>query len=203
MPIVDRHLVVLLGVVALSGCLLVLPFGSRESSPAAPLEGLPTQVGNWRVVAPRPEWTLTADARASESLERTYTDGTFIVSLSVTRYPSRNDPRTRPAFHRIVPTRGVSRVVHDMVPVDLNGVVQGPIPLNRVSIMHEGKPSSVVYWYQLGHEVITGEYELRVRLFLDTLSGHRRSVVLVRLAASSPDALQPFLRTSFPHLIRL
>jgi EpsI family protein len=198
---VDRYLVVLLGLVAVAGLLIAVPLGADNPPSSARLETLPAEAGNWRSVDRPSTFAISSDPRASESLERTYTDGSSTVWLSVTRYPSRNDPRTRPAFHKIVPTRGVA--VYDSVRVDLNGVAGNPMALNRVSIRQEGRASSVVYWYQVERKIITGEYDLRLRLFLDTLLARNRSVVLVRVVTSNPQALEPFLRVSFPHLIRL
>lgn len=199
----DRHLLVFFALLAITGVAVSLPRGERDPFGKARLERLPLKMGGWAATREVSEEILPGDPRAFETVRRTYTDGDRKVWVVVGRYPSRNHPQGRPSLDRIVPENRASAVAHDFVQVDLNGVPGRVTLVNRVSVQQPGGQLSVIYWYQLREQVIAGEYRLRFRLFLDTLLGRQRLLVLVRIATDSREPPEAFLRAFYPQLLDL
>lgn len=203
MRIIDHSLLVLLGLVGLTGLAITLPLGEGQPRLAAPIDALPQQFDGWVAVEGVPEEILPHDPRALQAVRRTYTKEGHTVHLVVARYPSRNHPEGRPSLNLIAPERGAIAVQHDLLWIPLDGVPGRMIPVQRLLLKRPERPISVVYWYQLGEETIAGHYRFRLALFLDTLLFRRREVLLVRAATIGSERPEPFLWAFYPRLLKI
>jgi hypothetical protein len=199
------HLLILLVLLAVVGAASALPPGERPDARAVDLERLPTALGGWSAVNGVPEHVLPADPRALVTLRRTYAADGHHVMVSIARYPAWNHPDHRPLFDFIAPA-AAGEVTLDRVALPGDGPGSPPvshIPALQLEPRAGGPPLVVAYWYQLDDEVITSEYGLRWRLFLDTLRGRPRVFVLVRLAAVDGAGLARFFASAYPPLREL
>jgi EpsI family protein len=197
--LVSRHLGVLLSVVAVTGLLLAWPRAEQQTRRIA-LAALPETLGDWRSVEGKTDDVLPQEPRALDTVRRTYSDGRMIAWLAVGLYSSHNDPQGRPSVNQIASERGAGIVTHDWVRVALDGNAEGERSIHRISLGRSDGRVSTVYWYQLGETLVTGEYELRWRLFLDTIAGRRRRLLLIRLATTGPEPPEALLRAVSQHL---
>lgn len=169
------------GLVALVGVAIAVPRGEDEV-PAIQTIDLPHRVGAWVGVNGVPEKILPSDPRGLAVIRRTYTEGSHTLWVAVTTYSSHNHPLKRPSIDLIVSERGAVSVSHTRLTVDLNGSTVQAISVNLLSVRRPERQFAVVYWYLLGGTAVTGEYELRARLFLNTLLGRREKLMLARVA---------------------
>jgi EpsI family protein len=198
---VDRHLAVLLAILAVTAVVVAVPKGPPEFLPAASLPALPAEVEGWIATGEAPEQVLPDDPRAIESVRRRYENGGRVVLLAVAHYPSA-DPSRRPTLDRLVADQGLGLATRDALPVTLNGVPGSTITLNRLTWRRATRQMTAVYWYDLGGAIIAGDYHLRAQLFLDSLRGRRRELAVVRVAGENPDLIAAFLRAARPYLLR-
>jgi EpsI family protein len=198
---VDRHLAVLLAILAATAVVVAVPKGPLEFLPAASLPALPAEVEGWIATGEAPEQVLPDDPRAIESVRRRYENGGRVVLLAVARYPSA-DPSRRPTLDRLVADQGLGLATRDALVVRLNGAPESTITLNRLTWRRGTRQLTVLYWYELGGAVIAGDYHLRVQLFLDSLRGRRRELAIVRIAGESLDVIAAFLRAVRPYVPR-
>jgi EpsI family protein len=202
MRILDRHMVVLLGLVALTGLAVALPRVTDDSTTAAPLRMLPPVVDGWVANDDAPEDILPYDSRALQATRWTYSRGDQQVFVAVARYRSRNDPEWRPSINQIAPERGASSVSHERLAMSLNGVPGRTTPVNVVSVNRPDRHLSVLYWYQVGPKTIGDSYRLRLALFLNALRLRGQEVWLVRVAAPASERPEEFLRRFYPQLVK-
>lgn len=197
----DRHLLVFFGLLALAGVAISLPGSEPAVSHELWLERLPLHIDGWTARTGAPETILPTDPRAVETVRRTYSNDGRTVWLSVAAYRSRNHPERRPSLNHIAPEAGATTVMYDRRRIDLPGSPQAAI--GRISVERKARRVSILYWYQLGERPIVDEYQLRFRLFVNTLLGHQPPLVLVRLATEGTEAPPAFVRALPPHLVTI
>lgn len=193
----NRHLVGLLTLLAVTGGAVALWTPERSSGPSLQFDHLPALVDGWMASEGAAEHVLPIDPRAIQNFRRTYTRDGHSVMLSVARYPSWNHPDNRPLFDLIAPTRGAGEVAFDTIRPG------AAAPVNVIRLQRRNRSVTVAYWYQLDNEPITNEYGLRLRLFLNTLRSTPRAFALVRLAAEQPADLIEFLPELYPRITEL
>lgn len=200
MRLFDRYLIVVFGLVALTGIATTLLHGGSGPERPALIHDVPQRVGGWVAAEGAPDDVLPIDPRALEGVRRTYVKDHRVVWVAVARYHSQNDPRWRPSVNLIVPERGAISVGHRLLEVNLDGAATGAIPVNLLSVRWPQRRVTVVYWYQLGGDTVADDYRLRLRLLLETLRFRHRALFLVRLATAEPEPPEEFLREFYPRV---
>jgi EpsI family protein len=201
---VNRHLVVLFILAAVTSALVMGPRHShREDAawwPATP----PTDLGPWRAEQGAPEHILPSDPRAAVTFRRTYRGGQRVVWVAVAYYSFWGTPAKRPDVTLIAPAHGVARVARQILSVPVNGT--SPQPMSRRNLVEASRGDQTVfvaYWYRLGPHVVLSEYELRARLFVAALRGRPEALSLVRVASTGLDDLRSFLYDAAPGISML
>jgi hypothetical protein len=188
----DRRLIVLLLLVGLVALGISIP-RTADQSPTSDLGGrIPERVDAWVGSPGAPEEILPIDERAVETVRRTYTDGSSTVWLALARYRPRGEAEWRPSIDRIAFARGATTVSKARVDLTTDG--GRPTTLGTVRVSRGARHVLMIFWYEVGPEVMAGEYHLRFRLFVDTLRRRRPTVVVVRMATTGPQLPQQFVR---------
>jgi len=203
MGLLDRHLIVLIVLVALAGAAVALPRGiDGADAGSAALDELPLMVNGWTASASAPEDVLPHDPRARDSASWTYSQGNREIFVSIARYRPRRDSDWRPSINQIAPARGAASLKHDLLTMGLNGSPTQTTPLSVVSIRGPQRNLSIVYWYQVKEKTIAEELPLRLALLVNALRFRSPQVWLVRIATSADDQPQDFLRGFYPQLVK-
>jgi EpsI family protein len=204
MGIFDRHLIVLLGLAALTGLAVALPRSVNDSDKGTPaLRGVAPAVEGWTATTSVPENMLPNDPRAREVARWTYSRGDREVFVALASYRSRNDPEWQPAIDQIAPARGAASVRHDRLAISLNGTPGRTTLFSVVSVRSPDRSLSVVYWYQVQEKIIAGEFRLRLALLLNALRFRSEEVWLIRIAAPTSEPLEEFLLGFHPQLVKM
>ncbi len=188
------------GLVLLAGLGLLLAASRSQGTPRADhLPDLPVRVGAFAGTPAAPEDVLPDDPRALTTARGTYTDGTRTVWVSVARYAGRNHPLTRPAVHRIAPEQGAVSIARSRLAYR---PARGSelITVNLVTVRQPHRELALAYWYRIDADRVVGEYDLRWRLFRDTLLRREPQVWLVRLATTDTGGLRSILAAFHPAL---
>jgi EpsI family protein len=201
MRLFDRHLVVLLGLVALTGIALALP-RLADDSDAAGLRLPPPVVDGWIATDSVPEDVLPLDSRAREAARWTYSREGHAVFVSVACYRSSNDPEWRPSINQIAPERGAISVDHARLALSLDGVADGPVTVSRLSVRRPNRELSILYWYQVRGKTIEDGLQLRLALLASALRLRGQDVWLVRIATPAPGRPEEFAREFYPQLVK-
>jgi EpsI family protein len=197
------HLLVLFALLAVTALATSTPRGPGLPPGTVPLESLASQADGWEGMDGAPEDALPIDPRAVDTLRRTYVKQGRAVWVAVARYYPLGRQESRPSVGLVATARGLNRLEQRTLQLDAHGTV---LPLATMAVPGPAAPQrvlSIMYWYQLGDVVTPGEYRIRLAVFLDNLLGQHRALLLFRLAALDPQALQDFLRTFYPHLSTL
>jgi EpsI family protein len=200
---VDRHLGILLGCIAIAGAAIVVPNGRQGPTRPVSVDTLPRTAAQWVSVDGAPDAVVPRDERALQALRRTYSDGTSTVWLAISRYGSMSDPRKRPVLDAVIPPLDPTRSTKDHARIALDSPRDGPVVLNRVVIRKPEGELSLMFWYQLGGDVIASDYQLRLRVLLDSLVGYQRDILLVRLATNGPPPPEGLFRALYPQIVAL
>jgi hypothetical protein len=195
--LLDPSLCACLGILAVAGSLVTASGGARVDHFVAAPPDLPWRIGPYTAVDGAPEQILPTDPRARHILRRTYLGESRAVWLSIATYPGTNNPRTRPAVHRIVPETNASSIARRRLSYGSPGPVASAA-INAVVVRHAQAELALAYWYRLDRDVVADEYDLRWRLFSATLLNRRLVVTLVRLATDRPSALSSVVELFFP-----
>jgi hypothetical protein len=188
------------GLVLLAGLGLLLAAPRSHGTPRADrVPDLPVRVGAFAGTPTAPEDVLPDDPRALTAARGTYTDGTRTVWVSVARYAGRNHPLTRPAVHRIAPEQGAVSIARSRLAYR-TAHRSDAITVNLVTLRQPHRELALAYWYRIDTDRVVGEYDLRWRLFRDTLLRREPQVWLVRLATTDADALPSILEAFHPVL---
>ena len=203
MGILDRHLALLLGLVTLTALAVALPRIAGDADAGAALHGLPPAVDGWVVTPGVPERVLPVDSRALETARWTYATEGRSVFVAIARYRSRNDPEWRPSVNQIAPEPGAISVSHERLAIDLGDVPGRAAPVNLVSVRRSDGHISVLYWYQVRDTTIADAYRLRMVLFVNALRLRGQEVWLVRIATSTSERPEDFVRAFYPRLVKV
>ncbi len=195
----DRHLFVVLGLVALTALLISLPRGEVRADIRPSVDTIPLEIGAWqgRTVS-GDDAALPVDVRSLESIRRTYEIGERRVWLGVARYPDENGPDIRPSPDAIAPTRGVSAVARGTARIPLDAAHD--VSAIRISTRYSNHSLTTFYWYRLGRRAISNEYGMRFWLGVNTLLRQRHPLFLVRVSTTDGQVPDDFVRLLVPHL---
>lgn|SRR5574337_270370 len=203
MRLFDRYLIVVFGLVTLTGIAMTLLHGGSGPERLARIHDVPRRVGGWVAAEGAPDDVLPIDPRALEGVRRTYVKDNRVVWVAVAQYHSQNDPRWRPSINLIVPERGAISMRHRLLQVNLDGAATGATPVNLLSVRWPERRVTVIYWYQLGGDTIANDYHLRLRLLLETLLFRHRALFLVRLATAELESPEEFLQVFYPRVTNI
>jgi len=204
MGIFDRHFIVLLTLVALTGVAVALPRSVDDSDRAtSALGGIAPPVDGWISTISVPESVLPTDPRAREAARWTYSRDDREVYVALGRYRSQNDPEWQPSIDHIAPVRDAASVSHDHLAISFNGTAGRTTRFSVVSVQSPDRRLSVVYWYQVGGKIIEGEFGLRLALLLNALRFRSEEVWLIRIAAPTSERLDEFLLGFHPQLVKM
>lgn len=195
----DRRLLGFLGLIVLTGTLVMLP-RSADYAQAPPISP-PLEVDGWVGTEGAPDDVLPVDERAGGGVRRTYRKAGSTVWLAVSHYPAATGPLARPAIRQLVSLRGASGVTRTTLAIHPNGVPGTSRSVGLISLRHGGRDYSIVYWYQLGGDLVIDDYALRLRLLIDGLRMHSRGLVLVRVASNNEPPAEALLRVLLSHLV--
>jgi hypothetical protein len=199
---VDRHLVVVLALVIITGATSIWVDHRRPESSATPVASPAAAVApvtGWAVADRVPGDVLPDDLRALEAVRQTYTDGSRTVWLVRAVYKTTSGPETRPSIDALVSRQGALAVEYGQMELR-ETTLGGRRHVSSVRVRRGSNDITTVYWYRLGDDVVTGEYELRWRLFVDTLLGRTRVLTLTRVASDTTETLQSFIAS--PQLVQ-
>jgi EpsI family protein len=196
----DRHLLVVAGLVGLTALALAVPRGHARPAPSSSLDAIPRQLGLWADSGLSARDILPIDGRSREWVSRVYASGSRRVWLSVARYTGENGPQSRPSLEALVPTPGATAVARDSVSIALDGAAKLQLATVRVSIRLPDHTVTTWYWYQLGDRIIANEYGLRFWLALQTALRRSEPLLLIRVATVDEDEPTDFIRQLLPRL---
>jgi exosortase D (VPLPA-CTERM-specific) len=173
-----------------------------------PLTKLPLEIGNWhgRPTEPFSE-KIIATLGVDEYLSRVYADSSLrLLDLYVGYHESQRRGGTIHSPQNCLPGAGWIPINWDRMRIPA-GV--GAIEVNRYVVQKGIDKALVLYWYHGAGRVITGEYEARFYLVLDSIRKNRSDGALVRvvmpITKSEEEAQENaanFVKSLFPLLSR-
>lgn len=199
MRVLDRYLLTFLGIVVLTGIVVVSPRRPDEA-PLPPMGAPPLELHDWVGADGAPDDVLPIDERAVDGFRRTYRKQGATVWLAVSRYRA-TGPLVRPAIKQIAALRGASAVTRSMLTIHPNGVPGASRSVGVISLTRGGRGYRIVYWYLLDGDLVIDDYALRLRLLLDGLRMRPRNLVLVRVATGNDAPAEALLRALLRHLV--
>jgi EpsI family protein len=164
-------------------CTLFYGFSRGETPPSyKPLEGFPTQVGEWRMVQQGVmEQEVKEVLRADDYVTRDYAvSPTRVANLFVAFFKSQRAGQTPHSPKNCLPGSGWVWTVSDTIPVNVPARVD-PIQINRYIVSKGDNRSVVLYWYQSRDRVIASEYRAAAFVAWDALRYNRTDTSLVRV----------------------
>ncbi len=200
---------IVLGLVAVTGTLVLLPADAREVPLVAPLASVPLVLNGW--TGRDGHSVLPVDEGAQESLSRTYWSGSSTMWISIGYYPLQADGR-RPAVHALLHPIGLwsqwsERTVHLTLSEKPSASIQASLVVMRAG----ERELAVLYWYQVGPRSIASGHWYRLVLLYNRVVRRRAEGALVRIASPIPEGATPeavlvkqteFLQTFYPDLLR-
>jgi len=183
---------------------------ARPERPA--FSGFPMQVGVWQGYPARLEQEITDMLKLDDYLLVNYFDGQQrAVNLYASYYAAQANGNSAHSPKACIPGDGWE--IHAFEPRSLPGAKWGaePMIVNRVLIQKGEHRALVYYWFQQRGRIVTGEYTVKLYIFLDSLTRRRSDGAMVRLvtelAPSEPvvdaDArLEAFAGATLPELRR-
>ena len=197
----ERHLLVVVVLVALTALVVALPTSHARLAGPPQLHSIPAEVGGWEIRTPSSEVLLPVDRRSLESIGRVYERGDQRLWVAIARYSGENGPEKRPTLGTVVSTRGVTSIAREAVELPLDGAHS--LPAMRLSVGRSGNTMTAWYWYHLGPHVIGGEYSLRFWLGLNTLLRREDPLFLVRVVTTDGVVPIDFIQALATHVQRL
>ena len=196
-----RHLLILIGLVAVVAIALAIPRGHARAATNLGLDRIPLELGPWQASLDTAQAVLPIDERSLESLSRVYSDGRRRLWVAVARYTGDNGPGRRPSVDALASTRGAISGVRDAVTLPFPD--GGTLPAMRLSVGWPEYTVTTWYWYRLGARAVGDEYSLRLRLGLNSVLGRSEPLLLVRVAALESEPPTAFMTLLVRHLDRL
>ena len=146
-----------------------------------PLSSIPTSVGDWQGSTERMTDQIVALVGVEDYLLRDYgKPGSVPVSVYVGFYEQQKEGDQAHSPKHCLPGSGWNPTQNDLVTLSTPGFNGGKTRANRYLIEKGGQRQLVLYWYQGRGRPITGDYEAKVRLVLDSILRKRTDGALVR-----------------------
>jgi EpsI family protein len=159
------------------------------------LSSIPPAAGDWQGASERMTDEIRAATGVEDYLLRDYRKpGSPAVNVYVGYYEKQQEGDQAHSPKHCLPGSGWNPVQNDEVVIPTPGFNGGSTRANRYLIEKGGQQELVLYWYQGRGRPITGDYEAKVRLVLDSIFRKRTDGALVRftstLAGASPETAQ-------------
>lgn len=152
------------------------------SPPHRPLDQLPTQLGDWKMMQQGViEKEIQDILRADDYVTRSYGKGSQLgANLFVAFFKSQRAGQSPHSPKNCLPGAGWIWTVSDQIPItipDTNRTFQA----NRYIVQRGDQKSLVIYWYQSRDRVVASEYAAKVYVVADALRYNRTDTALVRV----------------------
>lgn len=169
----------------------------------AGLELFPRRLGPWAGTDEPPDPDALSRTRPDAFLSRRYVDPEGRSVVLYVAYFARDSSRAQ--------VQAVCWGACEVREVKPHRVQVGRLSLevNRASVVQEGEPAAVLYWYQLGHATLRDPYRAKLDQALRALLKRRSDGALVRVSAplrGGPEEAvaraEGFVRAALPGLLR-
>ncbi len=169
--------------------------------PSKPLSGLPTVIGDWRMVR---EGEIDQDERdvlrADDYLTRQYAASSGkSANLFVAYFQSQRAGQTPHSPKNCLPGSGWTWSVADTIRVNIAGRGQ-PIEINRYVVSKREERALVLYWYQSRDRVVASEYQAAAFTAWDALRYKRTDTELIRVVTPVTQNGVEFIQAFFMKL---
>jgi EpsI family protein len=200
-----------LSVVLIAEALLFHAASRGERVPAGkPLEFLPAQIQDWRMVQDTPiEPEILDQLKADDTLNRMYAraGSEVTVNLFVAYFRTQRTGQSPHSPKNCLPGTGWEPSSTGFLNVPIAGQPQ-PIRINRYVVSRGEEKSVVLYWYQSPRRVIASEFSAKFWLVMDSIRYHRSDTALVRVTVpvwqngdrAATDLGVAFVESVFPAL---
>jgi EpsI family protein len=160
----------------------------RPDRLAHPLSTIPNRFGEWReAYEPRFSEDVEGKLAATEYLSRVYRNGKSDLGLLISYYAEQKAGETMHSPQACLPGAGWEAWDYGSAYVPVGNQ---RFKVNRYGVQKAGQRQQVLYWYQSKGRIIASEYEGKVLLVWDSLTGSNTGGALVRLTlADSPSAV--------------
>lgn len=178
-----RRAAVILTVLLLSQAALFYGFNRGEMGPShRPLDQLPTQLGDWKMVQQGVmEKEILDVLRADDYVTRWYAKGPqTVASLFVAFFKSQRAGQSPHSPKNCLPGAGWIWTVSDQVPVTIPET-NATIVVNRYIVQKGDQKSLSMYWYQSRDRVVASEYKAKIYVVVDALRLNRTDTAIVRV----------------------
>jgi EpsI family protein len=146
---------------------------------AAPLESIPTQIGEWKLVHTDtlPEDVLK-NLNATTYISRTYRRGSLNLDFFVAYYATQAAGEDLHTPKNCLPGNGWEIRNAGSTALRVGGQ---PVTVNEFTIQSEQNRAVALYWYQTRDRIIANEYAGKMYLFWDGLTRGLKSASAVRI----------------------
>ncbi len=153
-----------------------------ESTPLpAPLAGMPSSFGGWRLVRENTvDEETQAVLKADDLLSRDFVSSDAGANLFIAYFKSQRTGQSPHSPKNCLPGSGFQPVSEETGRIDLP-VEGGSININKYVVSKGESESVVLYWYQSQGRVIADEFAAKFYLIEDSIRKHRSDTALVRV----------------------
>lgn len=167
-----------------------------------PLQQIPEQLDNWRLVK---EQRLTASVenqlKASSYISRTYTNGSTSVDLFIAYYAVQHAGESMHSPKHCLPGAGWDISHHEILNMLVNSRTAA---VNRYDIQNGTSHAVALYWYQSMNRIVASEYTAKLLFAYDAIVNSRTAGSIVRIICSddpkSVPAAEHFARLIIPEM---
>lgn len=173
----------ILSILLLGQAAIFYGFSRGELGPShRPLDQLPTQLGNWKMVQQGVmEKEILDVLRADDYVTRWYAKNPqTVASLFVAFFKSQRAGQAPHSPKNCLPGAGWIWTVSDQVPVTIPETNR-TILINRYIVQKGDQKSLSLYWYQSRDRVVASEYKAKVYVVADALRYNRTDTAIVRV----------------------
>jgi EpsI family protein len=167
--------------------------------PAEPLSSFPPQIARWQGATEAISQSVLEVLGSGEFLERIYSRSPDEppVDLFIAYFPSQRNGSSIHSPQNCLPGSGWSPI--QLARVELPGLNQTPMKVNRYVLAKDSDRLLVYYWYQEHGRAVASEYWAKFYLVADAIRIHRSDAALVRVmtpVASENGPANPISLTS-------
>jgi hypothetical protein len=197
----DRRVLVVVGLVALTAAAIGSPRSQAHVRSASNSTNLPGTLGSWVARPVSDDGLLMVDRRSPESLIRSYENGARRASVALSLYTGENGPDRRPDINALISGKGVTHI--DRTSVQLAAGDRPSVPARRLTLTTRTGTINVWYWYRLGSRAIGDEYTLRFWMGANSVLHRIQPLLLVRVATTGNDLPVDFIEALDRHVGQL
>lgn len=185
--------------------------------PSRPLEGMPTTLGNWRLIQTGViEQEVLDVLKADDILNRVYcpadslecsTTGRGSAGLFVAAFLSQRTGKAPHSPKNCLPGSGWVPLSSGEMTMDVGA--GAPITVNRYVVASGSQRDMVLYWYQSRDRVVANEYKAKFWVMRDAIRLNRTDTALVRVVvpvvnrdeAQAEATAADFVKSFYPTLL--